>query len=160
MRTRAILVLLLAITGLLATNRAHIGHRVVFRAAPSASAIAGRRLAAAGIVTPRVAGVPAERRIIVPEQRREEGVRGEVVHGFVGAPNFGWPYYPDYVDFPQRGSDASRPEVIVISRTQSDAPPPEAPAAAVHVYYGYAPGCHAIPNGYHCDPPKTEDGTH
>jgi hypothetical protein len=49
----------------------------------------------------------------------------------------------------------SEPQVIVISSSNHaqgrTAPPPGDPPD-----YSYVPGCHAIPNGYHCDAPGHE----
>jgi hypothetical protein len=65
-----------------------------------------------------------------------------------------WPYpwWPTDTTPAQVGTAGapSEPQVIVISGSNYApgriAPPPGDPPD-----YGYVPGCHAIPNGYHCD---------
>jgi hypothetical protein len=49
----------------------------------------------------------------------------------------------------------SEPQVIVIS-SSNYAQGRIAPAPGDPPDYSYVPGCHAIPNGYHCDAPRHE----
>jgi hypothetical protein len=73
-----------------------------------------------------------------------------------GSPIVIWPSWPFFdttpIQVPQVASDApSNPVVIVMSGLSDRAPEraiPETPPD-----YGYVAGCHAIPNGYHCDVP-------
>ena len=64
-------------------------------------------------------------------------------------PGFGWPDATQAVAAPAIDATAQpQPEVIIMhsdtaAHTASE-PPPD---------FGYIPGCHAIPNGYHCDTP-------
>jgi hypothetical protein len=61
-----------------------------------------------------------------------------------------WPYsWPTGTTPVAAGQGPSDPSVIVISSVPNLAPvqtPPQAPPD-----YSYVPGCHAVPNGYHCD---------
>jgi hypothetical protein len=74
------------------------------------------------------------------------------------SPGWGWPYLPLLDTAPlsttQTGTDGpSDPYVIVMSN-----PPGRAPNGTASVAlgdYSYA-GCHAIPNGYHCDSPRSQ----
>jgi hypothetical protein len=63
-----------------------------------------------------------------------------------------YPWYPWDFGPPDSWSPAepSRPEVIVLSNPQ----PPAADPQVLHpsAEPGYIPGCHAILNGFHCDP--------
>jgi hypothetical protein len=66
-----------------------------------------------------------------------------------------WPYWPSIdatpeQSFPERSQPA--PSVIVISGSPGGAPQRAAPDAPAE--YSYVAGCHAIPNGYHCDTPR------
>jgi hypothetical protein len=54
-----------------------------------------------------------------------------------------------------RDCGALGPQVIVISGSNY-AQGPMAPAPGDPPDYSYVPGCHAIPNGYHCDTPRPE----
>jgi hypothetical protein len=65
-----------------------------------------------------------------------------------------WPYWPS-IDatsepLPSQRSEPA-PSVIVISGSPGGAPQRVAPDTPAD--YSYAAGCHAIPNGYHCDAP-------
>jgi hypothetical protein len=54
------------------------------------------------------------------------------------------------VEVPVAGSEVSSdPQVIMIPGPAGGAPGQTAPEAPAD--YSYVPGCHAIPNGYHCD---------
>jgi hypothetical protein len=69
-----------------------------------------------------------------------------------------WPYWPPDdtgpLETPQIESAVpSDPYVIVVSNSPDRAPQRAAPE--VPPDYSYA-GCHAIPNGYHCDIPRNE----
>jgi hypothetical protein len=46
------------------------------------------------------------------------------------------------------------PQVIVLTAPHGSSPENAAPATPAD--YSYVTGCHAIPNGYHCDIPDTE----
>jgi hypothetical protein len=81
-------------------------------------------------------------------------------NGFVRGSQTGiWPFWPYFDTSPIDGapvanSDPADPFVIVMSgqpdraseRATADAPPD----------YSYVAGCHAIPNGYHCDLPHNQ----
>jgi hypothetical protein len=65
-----------------------------------------------------------------------------------------WPYawWPMDTTSPQVVTEApSRPEVIVISGANDGRG-----RAVAEDDYSYVAGCHAIPNGYHCDPPRQQ----
>lgn len=73
-------------------------------------------------------------------------------------PAWGWPYWPLLDTAPlnttQTDPDVpSDPYVIVMSNVPGRAPNATVPAAPLD--YSYA-GCHAIPNGYHCDSPRNQ----
>jgi hypothetical protein len=62
---------------------------------------------------------------------------------------YDWPYNGNGYESVQQAQDApSEPQVVVI-RTDGNGRMTSAEAAPD---YGYVQGCHAIPNGYHCDP--------
>ena len=101
--------------------------------------------------------VPATARNIAPRVIvRPSPTQGPVqFHHFaqrqVGLPMAIWPYLPLIDTTPVGASpveaDApANPYVIIISgRPQAPVTPPTPPD------YGYPPGCHAFPDGYHCD---------
>jgi hypothetical protein len=65
-----------------------------------------------------------------------------------------WPYSSTDgvtpIEVPVAGSEVSSdPQVIIIPGPASSAPEQTTPEAPTD--YSYVPGCHAIPNGYHCD---------
>lgn len=65
-----------------------------------------------------------------------------------------WPFWPSFDATPMvvtpSGSDGPMsPAVIGVSGSPNDAP--ERTASATLPDYSYVTGCHAIPNGYHCD---------
>jgi hypothetical protein len=67
-----------------------------------------------------------------------------------------WPLWPNFdttpMVVPSSGSDVpTSPPVIVVSGLPSGAP--ERTASATLPDYSYVAGCHAIPQGYHCDAP-------
>jgi hypothetical protein len=67
-----------------------------------------------------------------------------------------WPFWPDSdaipMVVPSSGGDGrASPSVIVVSGSPNGAP--ERTASATLSDYSYVAGCHAIPNGYHCDVP-------
>jgi hypothetical protein len=65
-----------------------------------------------------------------------------------------WPYWPSIDATPEQSfSERSgpAPSVVVISGSPRDAPQRVAPETPAD--YSYVAGCHAIPNGYHCDAP-------
>jgi hypothetical protein len=75
------------------------------------------------------------------------------------SPFFGTAFSPFFgtvpIQVPLVASDApSSPVVIVMSGFSDRAPERAAPETPPD--YGYVAGCHAIPNGYHCDIPPTE----
>jgi hypothetical protein len=117
--------------------------------APTASVIPAFQLGIqAGLLRPPVRGglgappiVP--RQINVADELRRRG-RGPFENGFpIGA----WTYWP-YIDTVSSQAPAA-PTVIVASAAPTPAsqqkPSDQLPD------YSYIPGCHAIPNGYHCD---------
>jgi hypothetical protein len=76
-----------------------------------------------------------------------------------GWPIAGWPSWPFLdsapIQVPSVASDApSNPVVIVMSGLSDRAPERATPETPPD--YGYIAGCHAIPNGYHCDIPHNE----
>jgi hypothetical protein len=72
-------------------------------------------------------------------------------------PLSGWPYYswPGYYSWPMDTTPATvdggpaSPSVIVISAVPDRGPERTVPQTPAD--YSYVPGCHAVPNGYHCD---------
>jgi hypothetical protein len=67
-----------------------------------------------------------------------------------------WPFWPGFDAIPMvapsnASDDPANPPVIVVSGSPNDAP--ERMASATLPDYSYVAGCHAIPNGYHCDVP-------
>jgi hypothetical protein len=65
-----------------------------------------------------------------------------------------WPYLWSLDPAPEQislaGDDPpAAPQVIVVSGSPGGAPAPAAP-----LDFSYVAGCHAIPGGYHCDPPS------
>jgi hypothetical protein len=66
-----------------------------------------------------------------------------------------WPYWP-FIDTTPEQPPSERsepaPSVIVISGSPGGAPQRVAPDTSAD--YSYVAGCHAIPNGYHCDAPQ------
>jgi hypothetical protein len=74
-----------------------------------------------------------------------------------------WPYWPYWssngttlIQVPVADSSTpASPSVIVISTQPGVAPAPKAPEAPSD--FSYVKGCHAIPNGYHCDAPHNKD---
>jgi hypothetical protein len=98
------------------------------------------------------------------------GIQNNVFRGGTARRNSGlagfWPYpwwpidttegWPIDTTQAQVGTAApSEPQVIVVSGSnytqERIAPTPGDPPD-----YSYVPGCHAIPNGYHCDAPRHE----
>jgi hypothetical protein len=72
-----------------------------------------------------------------------------------GAAVIGWPYYPAFEAIPVGPTEVStQPQVIVISGDPGVTPTRTAPDTRLD--YSFVAGCHAIPNGYHCDPPRSE----
>ena len=98
---------------------------------------------------------------VTARQLGAQNRRGPRVHAqstTVVPGGWGWPYEPLLdtapLDTTQTGTDApSDPCVIVMSNPPNRAPSGTAPVAPAD--YGYA-GCHAIPNGYHCDNPDSQ----
>jgi hypothetical protein len=83
------------------------------------------------------------RRINVADELRARG-RGSFENGFpIGA----WPYWPTIGTV--GGEAPSSPAVIVVSAAQT--PASQRTLSDQFPDYSYIPGCHAIPNGYHCD---------
>ena len=81
---------------------------------------------------------------------------GFVGNAFGGWPFGGWPLLDTApLQVPSVANETpSAPVVIVMSGLSDGAPErarPETPPD-----YGYVAGCHAIPNGYHCDIPHNE----
>jgi hypothetical protein len=68
-----------------------------------------------------------------------------------------WPFFDTApMQVPSVVSDApSNPVVVVMSGVSDRAPERATPEAPPD--YGYVAGCHAIPNGYHCDTPHKEE---
>ena len=67
--------------------------------------------------------------------------------------NLIWPYWPlpgPYLAPPPAAP--AGPETIVIARALPTNPAPATPQPLPSLTY--VAGCHAIPNGYHCDPPQ------
>lgn len=63
---------------------------------------------------------------------------------------YSWPIDTTPVGIPLVGSERQAgPYVIVIADSLNRAPERTAPSLLPD--YSYVPGCHAIPNGYHCD---------
>src|SRR5437764_1185632 len=75
-----------------------------------------------------------------------------------GAPITIWPYSsftdttPTYVP-PTQSQVVSSPPVIVMSGLPNSGPDRAVPETPPDL--SYVAGCHAIPNGYHCDGPRT-----
>ena len=57
-----------------------------------------------------------------------------------------WPGDSQIAEYLPAPEPPSEPQVIIIHANNSGAPMADAAPD-----YGYIPGCHAIPNGYHCD---------
>jgi hypothetical protein len=90
------------------------------------------------------------------------GIQNNVFRGGAAGRNSGlagfWPYpwWPIDTTQAQVGTAApSEPQVIVIS-SSNYAQGRIAPAPGDPPDFSYVPGCHAIPNGYHCDAPRHE----
>jgi hypothetical protein len=72
---------------------------------------------------------------------------------------FGAPYTPTLIAVPETGSEiSSSPAVIVIAAPPAG--PPEQAVPEAPQDFSYVKGCHAIPNGYHCDVPQNQPVTH
>jgi hypothetical protein len=74
-----------------------------------------------------------------------------------------WPFWPDFDTIPTvvppSGSEGpGSPSVVVVSGSPNGAP--ERTASATLPDYSYVAGCHAIPNGYHCDVPHDAAAAH
>jgi hypothetical protein len=67
-----------------------------------------------------------------------------------GGDYWSWPDTGQVVTYAPPPEEPVQPEVIVL---QSDSNGPKVAEAAPD--YGYVAGCHAIPNGYHCDAGST-----
>ena len=71
-----------------------------------------------------------------------------------GMSNGAWPYGPYIGATESMVPDGApvQPQVVVLTNAPQPAPAPA--TAPVPMDLGYVPGCRAIPNGYHCDPPR------
>ena len=88
----------------------------------------------------------------------QEG-RGLHRHGLTqtGLPITLWPGEPPTIQTeapPPEEAAPPPPQVIVLAAPHGGSSENAAPAAPAD--YSYVTGCHAIPNGYHCDAPGTE----
>jgi hypothetical protein len=122
--------------------------------APALRSAPGVRVPSALIRGNLAAGVVHRQHIVGNDLLRRRGDRFEN-----GRPIGIWPFWPDYDPIPMvgpsSGSDGlASPSVIVVSGSPNSAP--ERTASATLPDYSYVAGCHAIPNGYHCDVPHDE----
>jgi hypothetical protein len=81
---------------------------------------------------------------------------------FLGGSPIGiWPFFPFFdtlpIQAPSVASETPSSPVVIVMSDMSDRAPERATPGTLPDY-GYVAGCHAIPNGYHCDIPHT-DGT-
>lgn len=57
-----------------------------------------------------------------------------------------WPDVTEVVTYASPPEEPVQPQIVIIQRDKTESKLAEAPPD-----YGYVAGCHAIPNGYHCD---------
>jgi len=87
------------------------------------------------------------KRVFGAEMRRHR--HRAAVLGYPPGAWLGWPYawWPSPTVMPEPEPPVVHPEVIIIKADGRGQVLPENPPDD-----SYVPGCHAIPNGYHCDP--------
>jgi hypothetical protein len=135
-------------TSNMATAEAHGAHASGFIAASPHAARGNANLMIGRHVGPaRTASIRNNR----GGSRSDDDRRGTAI--------LGWPYYPTFEEIPVTANDVpSQPQVIVVSGGAGAAPSRGAPDAGPD--YSFVAGCRAIPNGYHCDPPRQGAATH
>jgi hypothetical protein len=83
---------------------------------------------------------------------RQRAAFGAPLGGIVAWPYL-WPLDPVPEQISLTGDDPpAAPQVIVVSGSPSVVQSPATSPA--RLAYSYVAGCHAIPGGYHCDPPS------
>jgi hypothetical protein len=128
----------------------------LFRAPTAATSFAGRFGVWGDPLTPPLPGafpmapiVPHQINIANELARRG---RGTFYNGY---PVGGWGYWPYDNSFSSQAPAV--PAVVVVTASPGAVPERSQPTPLPD--YSYIQGCHAIPNGYHCDPPRKQAGS-
>lgn len=127
------------------------GHGIGISSYPRTLSVPAPRVSAHdGAVTPRVF-------VGRSDLRSRRG--NQIENGWpVGLWPYGSTWYPAPLETSAGGDDMpANPQVIVVSGLITNAPERTAPQAPAD--YSYVPGCHAIPNGYHCDVARKDTAT-